>query len=72
MRDTGRFHVDAVSIDWFEDLKRKMAELEKLAGMSRDQYLGWLKEYRLIHNTSNLFRYMQWCEDRDKRAAFVK
>jgi hypothetical protein len=63
---TGRFHVDAVSIDWFEDLKRKMDALQNVLGMTRDNYIAWLKQHNLIHNTTNMFRFMAWCEKRDR------
>jgi len=68
LANTGRFHADGVSIEWFEDLKRKMSELEKMTGMSRESYMAWLNEYKLIHNTTNMFRYMAWCDKRDREA----
>jgi len=60
LRRTGRFQINAVSIDWFEDLKRKMAKLEKLTGLSREGYLAWLNQHKLLHNTTNMFRYLMW------------
>ena len=63
---TGRFDAEAVSTDWFIGLKRKMPTLEREAGMSEGQYRTWLAGHRLQHNTTNMFRYLQWCENRDK------
>jgi hypothetical protein len=66
LRETERFHIEAVSLDWFVDLERKMAALQELMGMSRESYVAWLNEYSLIHNTTNMFRYMAWCDRRDR------
>ncbi len=71
LRETGRFHIDVVSIDWFEDLKRKMATLEEACGMSGEEYAMWLKQHRLVHSTTNMFRYLAWCEKRDRLAEAV-
>jgi hypothetical protein len=64
---TERFHIEAVSIDWYEDTKRKMGEIQTAAGMSHESYLAWLTEYHLVHNVSNMFRYMLWCDQRDRK-----
>jgi hypothetical protein len=66
---TGRFHIEAISDGWFEDLKRQMPMLEKETGMSVGGYLRWLKENNLQHNTSNLFLYMEWSGKRDNKEA---
>lgn len=62
--NTGRFHIDAISEEWFEGLKRQMPVLEKKAGMSQKDYLTWLKENGLQDNTTNLFIYMEWTSSR--------
>jgi hypothetical protein len=68
LRETERFHIHAVSLAWFEDLKRKMTALQELMGMSRENYVAWLNQFSLIHNTTNMFRYVAWCDKRDRDA----
>lgn len=65
--DTGRFHIDAISIDWFESLKSQMAELEEQTGMSHDNYLRWLKEHKLQDSITNMFRFMEWTAKEEKK-----
>jgi hypothetical protein len=64
--ETDRFQVDAFSKEWFEDLKRKMPEVEKTMGMNRDMYIGWLRERNRQHNVSNMFQFVDWTARRDK------
>lgn len=65
--DTGRFHVRALMDDWFEDLKREMPRLEAETGMHRDKYLAWLERCGIPHSVTNMYRYIQWLEEQDKR-----
>ena len=58
--DTGRFHVYAISDDWFRSLSDQMPKLQEATGMSAPDYLQWLKERRLQHNMTTLFRYTEW------------
>ncbi|MGD0577499.1 MAG: hypothetical protein ABSC08_01095, partial [Bryobacteraceae bacterium] len=66
LRETERFHINAVSIGWFQDIKRQMAAFQEATGMSGEGYLAWRNEHGLIHNTTNLFRYIIWCDKRDR------
>jgi hypothetical protein len=63
---TNRFHIDAFSTEWCEDLKRQMPALQAAMGMSREDYITWLTKFRLIDNTTNLFRYLERCDRRDR------
>jgi hypothetical protein len=60
LRDTNRFHVEAIGDSWFEDLREQMARLEKDTGQSRDDYLRWLDTHKMQHSTTSLFRYVKW------------
>jgi hypothetical protein len=66
LHDTGRFHIDAISIDWFKDLRRQMPELERQSKMSGDQYSEWLRANKLQHNVTNMFRFMEWTDKKGK------
>jgi hypothetical protein len=67
--DTQRFQIDAFSMDWFKDLKRKMPEAEKKMNMNRDMYLEWLRQRNRQHNVSNLFQFVDWTARHDKTKA---
>ncbi len=58
LRETGRFHVDALSSDWFADLKRHMGELEEITGLHEGDYIAWLGKNNRHHNTTNLIHFM--------------
>jgi hypothetical protein len=63
---TGRFKIDAFSVDWFESLKRKMPEFETQLNMNRDDYMEWLRTRRREHSVSAMFQYSDWTARRDK------
>jgi len=65
LRETGNFDVDAFSTDWFEDMKRKLPEAEKMLGMNRDSYRQWLRERNRQHSITNMFHYCDWTAKRD-------
>lgn len=58
LSETGRFHVDALSDDWFADLKRHMPQLEEKTGLHKGDYLEWLKVRNRQHNVTNLIHFM--------------
>ncbi len=58
LRNTGRFHIEAIGNDWFEDLERQMPMLKEQTGQSKENYLEWLAEHRLQHSNTNIFRYI--------------
>lgn len=64
--DTHRFLIDAFSVEWFTDLKRKMPEAEKQMNMNRDMYIEWLRQRNRQHNISNMFQFAHWTAMRDK------
>ncbi len=66
LRETGRFVVEAFSTEWFEDMKRKLPELEQKMGMNRDMYIEWLRQRKRQHNVSNMFHFVDWTARRDK------
>jgi hypothetical protein len=65
---TDRFHVDAFSTAWFEDLKSKLPEAEKNMNMNRDMYIEWLRKRNRQHTVSNMFQFVDWTARRDKAA----
>lgn len=50
--NTGRFHVEAISIDWFNSLKREIPQNVAAA------YWNWLRKHNRQHNVTNMFAYM--------------
>jgi hypothetical protein len=66
LQETDRFVVDAFSTDWFQDMKRKLPEMENKLGMDRNSYLQWLRERQRQHSISNMFAYADWTARRDK------
>jgi hypothetical protein len=56
--ETGRFHVEAIGEEWFQDLKRQM-DFDKELGPP-EEYRAWLKEHDFSHNTLTMFRYIEW------------
>jgi len=69
LRDTDRFHIEAISEDWFRSLKEQLPRLEESVGMSQSDYVKWLREYRLQHCTTSLIRYMEWTSKRTPGSA---
>ena len=67
MYNTGCFHADAISYDWFETLKSQMPMLEQAAGMSREGYLRWLADNKLQDNTTNKFLHIRWLEEKEEK-----
>jgi hypothetical protein len=58
--NSGRFHAEVVSDDWFNNLKSKMGLLQAQTGMKEDGYRKWLRQNNRQDNMSNKFEYMQW------------
>lgn len=63
LSNSGNFHAEIVSIDWFQDLKVKMPILSASSGISREGYLQWLTEKHQQHNITNLFLYTEWADE---------
>ncbi len=64
---TGRFHIEAISEEWFANLHRQMPELEKATGIGWREYLQWLDTNGLQDNTTNKFLYLRWVEEKEKK-----
>jgi hypothetical protein len=60
LRATQRFDAHGYSHDWFNDLKRNYAELERKVGFHKQDYLDWLKQKGRQHSISNIFHFMSW------------
>jgi hypothetical protein len=57
--ETDRFHVDALSYDWFLSLKKDMPRLEESIGASMVDYAAWLRDRNLgSDNISNRLIYI--------------
>ena len=67
LTSTGHFHVDAVGIDYFEDMKRQMPESQKITGMEEHKYLQWLNESHRQHNITNMFLFIDHLGNLDKK-----
>jgi hypothetical protein len=59
LRDTGRFNVVAISLEYFEDVKKGLPELYQKLGLSPDGYRRWITETNRQDNLSNRLLYMQ-------------
>jgi hypothetical protein len=66
LADTQRFQIDMFSVEWFEDMKRKLPETEQKMNMNRDMYIEWLRQRNRQHNVSNMFQFVDWTARRDK------
>ncbi len=65
LANTGRFHMDVYTKEWFLDLKNHMPRLEMELGMSMLDYGKWLQDTKRIDNLSNRFAYMKYVIERD-------
>jgi hypothetical protein len=61
-----RFGGDLQFATYFDDMKRKMPELESLTGMSGRKYREWLQKKRRHDNQSNRIRYMMEVAAKDR------
>ncbi len=66
LQDTGQFWANAFSHKYFEGLKEKMSELERLTGMSREKYEQWLKERKRQHSVSSMIAFTDWLNKQAK------
>ena len=56
--DAGRFKMEFFVDEYFQDYKRKLPEIEAVAGMTQKDYEQWLSEEGIKHNASNSMRYL--------------
>lgn len=56
--ETGRFHVEAISEEYFQDLKKQM-DFDKELGPP-EEYRKWLRQNNFRHSTLAMFRYLEW------------
>jgi hypothetical protein len=66
LAQTGRFKIDAFSIEWFESLKQQMPELEKQLNMNLNDYMEWLRKRHRQPSISAMLQYSDWTARRDK------
>jgi hypothetical protein len=66
LRQTGRFHINAVSDEWFIDLKKQLPIIDEVTGVSEAKYVRWLKDNGRQHSITSLFLYMQASDKADK------
>ena len=67
LRDTGRFHGDAFSDDWFNGLKKDYPQLQAAVGFNQNDYIQWLAERKRHHNMTNLFLFLRAMTERDAK-----
>ena len=72
LRDTGRFHAEAFSEDWFNNLKRNYSELEKMVGFKHQDYAKWLETRNRQHNVTNMFLFAKDMAKRDAEAERIQ
>jgi len=72
LHDTGRFHAEAFSEDWFADLKKHYAELEKTVGFCEQDYMNWLSARKRQHNVTNMFLFVRDMSKRDADAEIAR
>lgn len=58
LSQTGRFLVDVISKEWFEDLRSKLPDARKASGMEEEKYHQWLQANSRQHNMTNLLVWM--------------
>lgn len=68
LRETGRFEVEAYSNEWFDDMKRQYADLERKVGFCKQDYMDWLDKRKRQHNVTNMFWFVDWIAKRDANA----
>lgn len=56
--DTGRFKFDLYEKEFFEDYKRKFAEIQASSGMSFEGYNAWLNKHRQMDSMSSRHQYL--------------
>ena len=60
-----RFSFDLYGKEYFEGYRRRFSEIEKRAGITRETYHGWLRQYCLSDNMSNRYHYLVWLDNKD-------
>jgi hypothetical protein len=55
---TGRFKCEYYHSDYFQNFRKKFAEIEKESGISRDKYKEWLFNNNCLDNAENRTRYL--------------
>lgn len=66
LTSTRRFGGDLQFAAYFDDMMRKMPELESLTGMSGRKYVAWLQEKRRHDDQSNRITYMMEVTAKDR------
>lgn len=69
LRATERFETLSYGESWFLDLKNDIesGNLERKAGFNQNDYRKWLEDKGLLHNMSNILRFINWTAKRDEK-----
>ena len=70
--DTKRFKADYFEKEYWEDYRNKLPEIEKTAGITRDDYMKWLKEKGLADNSVNRTSFVAYINEMDRRKSKAK
>jgi hypothetical protein len=65
--ETKRFKIQFFNHEYFEDYKKKIPAIEKVAGLSQSDYEQWLSEEGVKHNASNAMRYLAHVYDMERK-----
>ncbi len=60
--ETERFGFRVLDLDYFNELKEALPELERRSGISTATYARWLKQNKLDHNSTNVLKFAEWSE----------
>jgi len=65
--DTKRYKADFFVKEYWENYRSKMPEIEETAGITREDYMEWLKEKGLVGNSVNRTRYVAYINEIDRQ-----
>jgi len=63
----GRFQFRYLMREFFASMTEQMAEMGKIAGFSKGDYVRWLQQTGAQHNLSSMHRFLLWFDAQDKR-----
>jgi hypothetical protein len=66
LRATNRFSYEFLTREFFENWRSKSEELEKITGITRDDYAKWLARSKLVDNPVNRARYLMYFDSLKK------
>jgi hypothetical protein len=63
--ESRRFVFSLFTRDYWEDMKRKLPDVQARVGMDEAEYAAWLRERRVNDSWSRRLEYLQWLSARD-------